>query len=374
MKVLILSCNTGGGHNAAARAVAEAVRAHGDFAEILDYLCLAGNGVSRLVGDGYVEVVKKAPKAFGIAYHLGMAVSRCMRKSPVYYANARMAGYLSEYLKEHQVDAIVMPHLYPAETLTYMKRKGMHLPLTVAVMTDYTCIPFWEETDCDYYVVPHKKLCTQIVKRGIPKEKLKVFGIPVSPKCKEERTKEQARFELQMEQEKKYILIAAGSMGTKALFRMAELLVYMQNDEERLILICGNNQSLYKKLCRKYENRKTVRIVGYTDKMPLYLKACDVIFTKPGGLTSTEAAVCGIPIVHIKPIPGCETENRKFFRKLGMSISGKTVLGQAVNGIRLLNDQTKAQNMILAQKREINPDASEELYYFLKKNTKKLHK
>ena len=374
MKVLILSCNTGGGHNAAARAVAEAVRAHGDFAEILDYLCLAGNGVSRLVGDGYVEVVKKAPKAFGIAYHLGMAVSRCMRKSPVYYANARMAGYLSEYLKEHQVDAIVMPHLYPAETLTYMKRKGMHLPLTVAVMTDYTCIPFWEETDCDYYVVPHKKLCTQIVKRGIPKEKLKVFGIPVSPICKEERTKEQARFELQMEQEKKYILIAAGSMGTKALFRMAELLVYMQNDEERLILICGNNQSLYKKLCRKYENRKTVRIVGYTDQMPLYLKACDVIFTKPGGLTSTEAAVCGIPIVHIKPIPGCETENRKFFRKLGMSISGKTVLGQAVNGIRLLNDQTKAQNMILAQKREINPDASEELYYFLKKNTKKLHK
>lgn len=374
MKVLILSCNTGGGHNAAARAVAEAVRAHGDFAEILDYLCLAGNGVSRLVGDGYVEVVKKAPKAFGIAYHLGMAVSRCMRKSPVYYANARMAGYLSEYLKEHQVDAIVMPHLYPAETLTYMKRKGMHLPLTVAVMTDYTCIPFWEETDCDYYIVPHKKLCTQIVKRGIPKEKLKVFGIPVSPKCKEERTKEQARFELQMEQEKKYILIAAGSMGTKALFRMAELLVYMQNDEERLILICGNNQSLYKKLCRKYENRKTVRIVGYTDQMPLYLKACDVIFTKPGGLTSTEAAVCGIPIVHIKPIPGCETENRKFFRKLGMSISGKTVLGQAVNGIRLLNDQTKAQNMILAQKREINPDASEELYYFLKKNTKKLHK
>ncbi len=374
MKVLILSCNTGGGHNAAARAVAEAVRAHGDFAEILDYLCLAGNGVSRLVGDGYVEVVKKAPKAFGIAYHLGMAVSRCMRKSPVYYANARMAGYLSEYLKEHQVDAIVMPHLYPAETLTYMKRKGMHLPLIVAVMTDYTCIPFWEETDCDYYVVPHKKLCTQIVKRGIPKEKLKVFGIPVSPKCKEERTKEQARFELQMEQEKKYILIAAGSMGTKALFRMAELLVYMQNDEERLILICGNNQSLYKKLCRKYENRKTVRIVGYTDQMPLYLKACDVIFTKPGGLTSTEAAVCGIPIVHIKPIPGCETENRKFFRKLGMSISGKTVLGQAVNGIRLLNDQTKAQNMILAQKREINPDASEELYYFLKKNTKKLHK
>ena len=47
--------------------------------------------------------------------------------------------------------------------------------------------------------------------------------------------------------------------------------------------------------------------------MPLYLKACDVIFTKPGGLTSTEAAVSGIPIVHIRPIPGCETEKQEIF-------------------------------------------------------------
>ena len=78
-------------------------------------------------------------------------------KISVYYANARMARYLEEYLQENPVDAIVMPHLYPAETITYMRRNGFALPLTVAVMTDYTCIPFWEETDCDYYITPHKK-------------------------------------------------------------------------------------------------------------------------------------------------------------------------------------------------------------------------
>lgn len=59
MKVLILSCNTGGGHNAAAQAIAEAIREHGDCAEVLDYLSLAGKGVSKLVGIGYVKVVKK---------------------------------------------------------------------------------------------------------------------------------------------------------------------------------------------------------------------------------------------------------------------------------------------------------------------------
>ena len=120
MKVIILSCNTGGGHNAAAQAIAEAIREHGDCAEVLDYLSLAGNGVSKLVGDGYVKVVKKAPAMFGVAYKLGMVVSRLMKKSPVYYANARMAHYLEEYLQENPVDAIAAYggrddrlHLYP---------------------------------------------------------------------------------------------------------------------------------------------------------------------------------------------------------------------------------------------------------------------
>ena len=149
MKALILSCNTGGGHNSAARAIAEEMQERGDEAYVLDYLCLAGEGVSRLVGDGYVQIVKKTPRLFGLFYKLGMVASRLLKKSPVYYINGRMAKYLDGYLREHPVDVLIMPHLYPAETITYMKRKGMKLPLTVAVMTDYTCIPFWEETDCD---------------------------------------------------------------------------------------------------------------------------------------------------------------------------------------------------------------------------------
>ena len=245
MKVLILSCNT------AAQAIAEAIREHGDCAEVLDYLSLAGNGVSKLVGDGYVKVVKKAPAMFGVAYKLGMVVSRLMKKSPVYYANARMARYLEEYLQENPVDAIVMPHLYPAETITYMRRNGFALPLTVAVMTDYTCIPFWEETDCDYYITPHKKLHPEIIKRGIPAYKLKV-----SRQCREDISREQARDMLGLEQEKKYFLLAAGSMGTKAIVHILELLLAMRSKKENLVVICGSNQKLKKKLQQKYKNRK----------------------------------------------------------------------------------------------------------------------
>ena len=109
MKALILSCNTGGGHNSAARAIAEEMHDRGDEAYVLDYLGLAGEGVSRLVGDGYVQIVKKTPRLFGMVYKLGMVISRLMRRSPVYYVNGRMAKYLDGYLKEHPVDVLVMP-------------------------------------------------------------------------------------------------------------------------------------------------------------------------------------------------------------------------------------------------------------------------
>ena len=122
MKALILSCNTGGGHNSAGRAIAEAMTWRGDEAYVLDYLTLAGEGVSRIVGDGYVQIVKKTPRLFGIAYKLGMGVSRITRKSPVYYMNGRMAKYLNQYIQENPVDVIVMPH--GGSTVPYVSLEG----------------------------------------------------------------------------------------------------------------------------------------------------------------------------------------------------------------------------------------------------------
>ena len=96
--------------------------------------------------------------------NLEMVVSRLMKKSPVYYANARMARYLEEYLQKNPVDAIrYATSLSGRNGLLICEEMGLLLPLTVAVMTDYTCIPFWEETDCDYYITPHKT-ASEIIK------------------------------------------------------------------------------------------------------------------------------------------------------------------------------------------------------------------
>ena len=366
MKALILSCNTGGGHNSAGKAIAETLIQQGDEAYVMDYLTLAGEGVSKLVGDGYVHIVKKTPKLFGVVYKLGMGVSRITRKSPVYYLNGRMAKYLDRYIQENPVDVIIMPHLYPAETITYMKQKGIKLPLTVAVMTDYTCIPFWEETDCDYYIAPHRMLIKPCVRRGLPEEKLIPLGIPVSQMCKRKISREAAREKLGLSLEKKYILVAGGSMGAGDMKKLVEQLLEYSVSEE-LIVVCGSNAKMENQLKKLFTGKERLTILGYTTQMTLYMKACDVLFTKPGGLTSTEGAAVGVPMVHTDPIPGCETANRKFFCKLGMSLSARTVKGQVNAGLKLLLDPEAASKMVKKQRENIDPDAAEKICQFIRK-------
>lgn len=171
MKVLILSCNTGGGHNAAASALKESLNFYHHEAEVLDLMSLGRKHTSALVGGAYVKLVSVFPAGFGALYQLGELVRKFPWKSPVYYANARLGNALADYIDQNHFNAVVTTHLYPAETLTWMKQKGRLTIPCVAVATDYACIPFWEETNCDYYVVPHKDLIPEFASCGYPGRK-----------------------------------------------------------------------------------------------------------------------------------------------------------------------------------------------------------
>ena len=161
VKILILSCNTGEGHNAAGHAVEEAALARGHEVNFVDAMQLGKRHTSRLISGLYIGIVKHLPWFFGFIYKLGMLISNRHFKSPVYWANAKLAKPLASLIEEGTYDIVVMP------------------VKAVAIGTDYTCIPFWEETNCDYYVIPHEDLVDEYIKRGVPKEKLLPYGIPV---------------------------------------------------------------------------------------------------------------------------------------------------------------------------------------------------
>jgi processive 1,2-diacylglycerol beta-glucosyltransferase len=372
MKILILSCKTGGGHNAAAQAMKEHFESQGDTADFFEYLKLSSPSVNDFVGHLYVAIAKNTPWLFGIIYRIGMRVGttlhRVHKRSPVYYVNALMGKRLASFLQDNPYDAILMPHLYPAETMTYIKEKfpDMHWPKTFAISTDYTCIPFWEETTLDYYIIPNEELTGEYVKRGISASKIIPLGIPVSndyiTSCDDKKTREK----LGIPDKKKCVLVMGGSMGFGNVNRLVEEL-HRKSKGYHIVVVCGSNQRLEKTLHARYIFSKDVTIIGYTKHVAQLMHMSTVLFTKAGGLTSTEAAACSCPVVFTQSIPGCEYNNMGYFLRHGGAVTGKTIEEQVRHGITILNNDKLSNKMKQQQRISVNQNAGRDIVTFIKK-------
>lgn len=361
MDALILSCGTGGGHNSAGAAVAEELIRRSFSVETLDPYSLAGDGVAHKVGNAYIKLIQKSPRTFGLLYGAAQGVRNIPFHSPVYWANALIAERMAAYLSHRHFDVAVMPHLFPAEIFTYMKEHGYNVPKSVFIATDYTCIPFTEETCCDYYITPSPLLSEDFIRRGIPADKLRPFGIPVRSQFHNPGTKAQARKRLALDATQPYILLSGGSIGAGKL--EGAIACLLQSAQFQIIAICGNNDALYARLSRQYAGCKKLQLIKSTPDIADYMRACDLYISKPGGLSSTEAAVMGIPLAHYSPIPGCESFNMQFFTEHGMALrADKDNLYETT---QKLMDPENAQAMIRNQKEYINAGAATEIGNFI---------
>lgn len=359
MEALILSCSTGGGHNAAGIAIARELARRGWKTAMLDPYALLSGSVDQIVGGVYVGIAQKSPKLFGKIYAAGDLVRRVPWKSPVYLANRGMAVVLADYLERHPVDAIFMPHVFPAEIITGMRASGYRLPMTVFVATDYVCVPFTEETDCDCYITPSPALTADFLARGIPRHKIYPFGIPVRWEFADDTDKALAAERLGLSPDPDYLILSGGSMGAGEIETDVALLYcwLTSHPNYRLIVICGSNQPLYDRLNGVYGGSSRIHLLHSVDRMPDYLHLATVYMTKPGGLSSTEAAVTGVPLIHLSPIPGCEDRNLTFFAERGMSIPARHP-EELIPALERLLTPGAAASMIHAQHRYIRRDSA----------------
>lgn len=365
MKVLILSCNTGQGHNSAGLAVKEELERRNIPCEMKDALSFAKDRASRTISGAYIGIATRSPALFGGIYRLGSAISSSRRKSPVYYANARYAQPLKAYIEETGVTAVVTPHLFPAETLTCLKRRGELSVSTYAIATDYTCIPFWEETELDGYFIPHEDLAPEFEKKGIPQEKLISTGLPVSKRFNSHTDQEEARRRLDLPRNAPIFLVMTGSMGFGDISSFALDLLLTCPKAAQIVILTGNNGPLKARIDKDFAGEARVRTVPFTQEVPLYMDACDVLLSKPGGLTSTEAAVKNVPLIHTRPIPGCETCNARFFSSRGLSLFAEDPKEAAKAAALLAADETLRQSMRRRQQEAIPARAAESIVSYL---------
>ena len=371
MKVLILSCNTGDGHNSAARAIKKYLNSQQVECTVTDTLSLAGRILSKRVSDLYLYSTRT--NLFKYLYKIGTAVSIWLDKikSPVYIWNKSYSDNLLKYINNNGFDAIICVHLFPAQAMTALKRKGkMKLPV-IFVMTDYTCIPFLDETDLDCYVIPHEHLIEEFTSNGIAREKIYPYGIPVDQTFFRIGSKPEARkvlaqiFGWEISMHKNWLLIMTGSMGFGNNQKIIDEILRQSWDQNEVIAVCGRNEEMLKKLQEEYRYFPNIHPIGFTDQIPALMDACDVLFTKPGGISSTEAMSKHIPMIHTAPIPGCETRNAEFFHYHGMSYSSTDTKQQVRIALRLCNDMEYRNAMTGAQQLNSKPDTCHNICYLL---------
>lgn len=357
MDALILSCGTGGGHNTAGRAVEQELVSRGHRVTFLNPYDLKGPRASGRINNAYITLAQRAPAAFGAIYGLGNAYRRLPGRSPVYHLNRSMEPVLRKYLDTHPCDAIVMTHLFPAEIVTRLRRRGYPVPPTYFIATDYTCIPFTEETDCDRYIIPSPDLMEDFLGRGLPEDRLFPLGIPVRQEFTRGR-REEARARLGFREDRKYVLLAGGSIGAGSLEESVRVLSEAARGLE-LTVICGNNQRVYRQIKQDYGWRATV--LDHTDAFADYMLASDIFATKPGGLSSTEAAAIHAALVHVTPIPGCETKNMEFFASRGMSLAVRNTKKDLASACETLLDEAEREKMRKNQLAHLPRNAAENI-------------
>ena len=159
MKILLLSCSTGEGHNHCALAVKEALDARGHETSFLDMLHMFGDPGPLSFDKILNRISTKAPDVFGMMYHAGAMYSATGVTSPVYMANIRHARQLNAFIRDNGYDAVVCSHLFPMETLTFLRRWERCEVKCCGILSDYTCIPFLAETDLDAYFLPKCGSC-----------------------------------------------------------------------------------------------------------------------------------------------------------------------------------------------------------------------
>ncbi len=370
MKVLLLSNGTGGGHNSAALALKEEFQKQGREAVMIDPFSLKGKHLGKLtstiINQTYIKSVQRIPKVFGFFYHCGELLGKYIKdgpiRTPVYYSNYTMAERLYKYIRKEQFDAILCTHPYPSEMLAAIHARDHHIPPTFWISTDYHCIPLTRESQADNYIIASPDLLEEYVSYGIPEYKLYPIGIPVKKEFRTEMTKAEAREALGLEQDKRYIMISGGSVGSGKLLESVALMAgrFLIDSNVSIIAICGSNGFLYKQMKKLFSGK--VILMEHTDRMAEYMIAADVVITKPGGLSSTEAAALGKPIIFISPIPGgLEILNIGFFQEHGMALYAKSINLELLECLKQLQDQDLTADMIANQKKYINRDAATDI-------------
>ena len=373
MRTLILSCNTGEGHNSCAKAIQETYAAHGETCDIVDALQFISKRASQFISDWHSRIYRHAPKLYKAGYHTAEERTSVFREGTTVYRYLTSGSEkLYHFILDGGYDNIICTHVFPALALTAMLKHHPMPLVTSFVSTDYTCSPSVENSELDYYFIPDISLTEEFVQCGVPREKLIDSGMPVKQAFYQDTDKAAAKAELGLPADHQHLLVMCGSIGCGPIKELTEDLLIRLTSEQELTIVCGANEELFAKLERHFAHDPRIHIHGMVDYVPLLIHSDDLFLTKPGGLSTSEAAACGVPMLLMDTVAGCEGHNLNFFLRQGIAVTADTPKHLADLAAALLADPEQLQEMSRAARHRKGDTPSETIYAFLHRQKKQL--
>jgi processive 1,2-diacylglycerol beta-glucosyltransferase len=324
-RILILSAAVGTGHLRAAEAVQLALQSIQPQARVcnLDILALSIYPFRRCYGGMYLDFVNHAPLILSCAYSLMDRPGWC--SAPSRWDRVRVfleklgLGRLLAVLREPW-DLVINTHFLGGEIVADLRRKEKFFAPQVTVTTDFETNRAWITEPCDHYYTATEEAALYLQKQGVPPGHTSVVGIPVHPVFSEDKDRDTCLARCGLRGGRPVVLQLAGGHGVGRLEEVYRALLEVREPLE-LVVVTGKNPAARTHLERlELPTRHRVRVLGYTDRIDEFMRAADVVVSKPGGLTSSEALACGTPLVLVDPVPGQEERNSDFLLEQGAAV------------------------------------------------------
>ncbi len=339
-RVLFLISDTGGGHRAAANAIAAALDEIHEpvaFEHRIDDVATQFRFPLTQLGNAYSAALKYAPAVYGALYHATNGRRRyemLVRLSDPLYRKSLVALYTS-----YRPDAIVSVHpLLNEPALRAREDAGMRSIPFITVITDLGRVhESWLTKEADAIVVPAREVYDRALSRDVLPERLRLIGHPIHPKFDDvEGTKAEIRERLGLPADATIVLLMAGGEGGGKLYDTAVALAKAALPVH-LVVVCGRNEAMRKRLIEAAHSLPTPLLaMGFTDRVPELFRAADLLVTKAGPGAIAEADAAELPLVVYDYIPGQEFGNVEFVRgnDLGeVALRGPSDVVAAVRGL-----------------------------------------
>ena len=319
MRVLIATMTAGGGHNAAASALEEnwKIQRPDDVIERIDLLKFFSPLHRKLHMDGYVKLVETAPELWGMVFKKtdNTKATRRMSKIKLAFPSGSRTRIL-KYFKEFAPDVVLCTHYSPLEILGVLRKKSKSsTPLVVSIVTDFEAHALWMEDVVDLYCVAAEETKVRLVARGAKAENIVATGIPISARFLEKIEVKSVRQRYGWRDDLPTVLVLSGGFGMGP---VAEILRELDKVSAsfQTVVVTGKNQDLRRELAAQ-DRKHPTQILGFSTNMHELMAVSDLIVTKPGGLTTSEAMAIGKPLFILNPIPGQEAANSDFLLEHG---------------------------------------------------------